>query len=184
MDGTVVASMDRSFSLKRRADRRAGLHQLVREVATDWVTQNGGHDLKAMVLGRLRLLLPAQSVRLNELTSGPPIRVGQPVRARDYVACAVPAPNAGRTLVLEASVPGDRGFDDWSCQLLETAASLVTLLFEAERLGHYQHQPGAFGSDEAPPLVGSSLVMHGLRERIERVATTDFTILVEGATDR
>jgi transcriptional regulator with PAS, ATPase and Fis domain len=56
----------------------------------------------------------------------------------------------------------------------------VTLLFEAERLGHYQHQPGAFGSDEAPPLVGSSLVMQGLRERIERVATTDFTILVEG----
>ena len=34
--------------------------------------------------------------------------------------------------------------------------------------------------DGAAPLIGSSLVMRAVRERIERVAQTDFTILIEG----
>jgi transcriptional regulator with PAS, ATPase and Fis domain len=34
--------------------------------------------------------------------------------------------------------------------------------------------------DSAAALIGSSPIMHALRERIDRVATTDFTILVEG----
>ena len=84
-----------------------------------------------------------------------------------------------KNLVLEASNAGEGGIDDWSCQLLETAASLVTLLFEAERAARWQIGPGS-SSDGAGPLVGSSLVMQGLRERVERVATTDFTALVEG----
>ena len=179
MDGLVVATMERGLGWRRRADRRGGVHQLVREVATDWLTQSGANDLKSMVVRRLRSMLPTQSVRLNELPTGPSIRVGQPVRARDYVAYAVPAADATRNLVLEASNAGEGGIDDWSCQLLETAASLVTLLFEAERAARWQIGPGS-SSDGAGPLVGGSLVMQGLRERVERVATTDFTALVEG----
>jgi transcriptional regulator with PAS, ATPase and Fis domain len=34
--------------------------------------------------------------------------------------------------------------------------------------------------DGAAPLIGSSAVMRGVRERIERVAPTDFTVLIEG----
>jgi transcriptional regulator with PAS, ATPase and Fis domain len=34
--------------------------------------------------------------------------------------------------------------------------------------------------DGAAPLIGSSAVMRGVRDRIERVALTDFTILIEG----
>ena len=34
--------------------------------------------------------------------------------------------------------------------------------------------------DGAAPLIGSSLVMRAVRERIERVATTDFTVLIDG----
>ena len=181
MDGSVVATIERGLGWRRRADRRGGVHQLVREVATDWVTQSGANDLKSMVVRRLRSMLPTQSVRLNELPTGPSIRVGQPVRARDYVAYAVPASDATRNLVLEASNAGDGGIDDWSCQLLETAASLVTLLFEAERASRWHVMPRGSASDGAGPLVGSSLVMQGLRERVERVATTDFTALVEGA---
>src|SRR6186997_342554 len=94
MDGLVVATMERGLGWRRRADRRGGVHQLVREVATDWLTQSGANDLKSMVVRRLRSMLPTQSVRLNELPTGPSIRVGQPVRARDYVAYAVPAADA------------------------------------------------------------------------------------------
>jgi DNA-binding NtrC family response regulator len=179
MEGPVVATMEKVAGWRRRADRRAGVHRLVREVAADWLTQTGTHDLKSLVVRRLRAMLPMQSVRLNELPSAPSIRVGQPIRARDYVAFAVPASDTTRNLVLEASTIADAGLDDWSCQLLETAASLVTLLFEAERLARWHVAP-AGAPDGAAPLVGSSLVMQGLRERVERVATTDFTVLVEG----
>jgi Nif-specific regulatory protein len=34
--------------------------------------------------------------------------------------------------------------------------------------------------DGAAPLIGSSLVMRSVRERIERVAATDFTVLIDG----
>ena len=34
--------------------------------------------------------------------------------------------------------------------------------------------------DGAAPLIGSSAVMRGVRDRIERVALTDFTVLIEG----
>ncbi len=180
MDAPTVATMHTAVSPRRRADRRAGLHDLVREVATDWVGRPVPPDLPAMLIGRLRRLLPAKSVRLNEITGAPTIRVGQPVRARDYVAYAVPVGDSARSIVLEASFPGERGLDDWSCQLLETAASLATLLFEAERLTRSQERPGSSSRDGAAPLIGSSMVMQGLRERVERVATTDFTVLIEG----
>jgi hypothetical protein len=33
----------------------------------------------------------------------------------------------------------------------------------------------------AAPLIGSSAAIRGVRQRIERVAATDFTVLIEGA---
>jgi DNA-binding NtrC family response regulator len=37
--------------------------------------------------------------------------------------------------------------------------------------------------DEAVPLVGASVAIRTLRERIARVAATDFTVLIEGGID-
>ena len=47
---TVPTAPTSSFLPKRRADRRVGLHDLVREMATDWVTNNGPRDVGAMLL--------------------------------------------------------------------------------------------------------------------------------------
>ena len=137
-------------------------------------------DLKETVVGHLQRLLPAKTIRLNELSSTTTIRVGQPIRARDYVAYAVPLADATRRMVLEASFPGERGIDEWTCQMLETAASLTGLLLDAQRRARHNDHPTSAGGDGAAPLIGSSLVMQGLRERVERVATTDFTVLIEG----
>src|SRR5918994_1132545 len=133
MDVTPAALMRTAFTPRRKLERRAGLHDLVREVASDWMAQAGSPDFQTMLVTRLRHLVPAKSVRLNELSGAPSIRVGQPVRSRDYVAYAVPIADPARRIVLEASFPGERGLDDWSCQLLEAAASLASLLFEAQR---------------------------------------------------
>ena len=179
MDAASSASRGPSGLSRRRADRRAGIHHLVRDVAVAW-SQNAEPDLKETVVGHLQRLLPAKTIRLNELSSATTIRVGQPVKARDYVAYAVPLADSSRRVVLEASFPGERGVDEWTCQMLETAANLTGLLLDAQRRArHSDHTTGGSG-DGAAPLIGSSMVMQGLRERVERVATTDFTVLIEG----
>ncbi len=133
MNGEAVAIPQPPLVPRRKRDRRAGLFELIRDLASDWVAQPLRPDLSTLLTGRLRQLLPARSVCINELPGGPSIRVGQPIRARDYVAYAIPVADPKRQVVLEASFPGERGVDDWTCQLLEATASLATMLFEAER---------------------------------------------------
>lgn len=38
--------------------------------------------------------------------------------------------------------------------------------------------------DETAPLIGSSTAMREVREQVERVARTDFTVLIDGPIDR
>jgi transcriptional regulator with PAS, ATPase and Fis domain len=163
----------------RRADRRSGVHDVIRSVAQDWLITHGRADLQTALLERLKSLVKPGNVQFNELASQPAIRPGHPIKTKDYVAYAVPVSDPARRIVLEASLPQDRGVDEWTCQLLETAASLATLLFDTERLAKLQHRPSGY-RDGSAPLIGSSPVMHAVRERIERVATTDFTVLIEG----
>jgi two-component system, NtrC family, response regulator HydG len=168
-----------SFVPKRKADRRIGLHDLVREVATDWVTQPSPSEVRPMLAARLRRLLAAKSVRFNELPGTPSLRIGQPVRTRDYVAFPIPTSDEGKRMVLEASFES-HGVDEWSCQILQAAASLATMMFEAERLARIQEGMALRSGDGAAPLIGASMAMEVLRDRVERVATTDFTVLIEG----
>ena len=168
------------FTGRRKAERRASLHQLLREVATEWTAPSGKADLRDVLGSRLRSLVAARTVQFNEITSSPAVRVGQPIRARGYVACLVPVADTTRRIVLEATFAADQVIDDWTCQMVEATAVLAALMLEAERLarvaGHALTRP----PDGAAPLIGTSLVMQALRERVERVATTDFTVLVEG----
>lgn len=176
---TVPAAPTSSFLPKRRSDRRIGLHDLVREMATDWVATSGPRDVAAMLLARLRPLISATRVHFTELPGSSSLRADLPVRSHDHVACVVPTRNANRGVLLEASFEGI-GADDWSCQLLEAAASLAAIVLEGERLARITEGLTASASDGAAPLIGSSAIMHALRDRVERVATTDFTVLIEG----
>jgi transcriptional regulator with PAS, ATPase and Fis domain len=82
--------------------------------------------------------------------------------------------------MLEASFDARTGPDDWTCQLIEAAASIAALLLETERLASTPPPLTAAERDGAAPLIGSSAPIRAVRERIERVAATDFTVLVEG----
>jgi transcriptional regulator with PAS, ATPase and Fis domain len=57
------------------------------------------------------------------------------------------------------------------------AAQLGGLVLEVARARSGSRVPA---QDGAAPLIGSTLVMESLRERVERVAGTDFTVLIEG----
>ncbi len=82
--------------------------------------------------------------------------------------------------MLEVAFDSNGSLDEWSCQLLEASASIAGLLLEAERLGATPAHVISADRDGAAPLIGSSDVMRGLRDRVERVAATDFTVLIEG----
>ncbi len=164
----------------RRADRRPGLHALVRQVAADLAAAStGATDLGSALASRLRALTQVKHVQVTEVPINAPLRAGHPVMTHDYAAFAVPT-RSGRQLVLEVSfMPGVRP-DDWTCQLLETAASLAAITYEAERgMPHGAAMLSPHHGDVGP-LIGASEVMQALRERLERVASTDFTILIEG----
>jgi transcriptional regulator with PAS, ATPase and Fis domain len=86
----------------------------------------------------------------------------------------------GRRVMLEASFDARGGPDDWFCQLLEGAACLAAVLIEAERLASSPAPLTVVERDGAAPLIGCSETMRLLRERVERVANTNFTVLIEG----
>jgi len=178
MEPSVVIPIRRQ---PRRADRRPGLHALVREMASDVTDARRVSDVSAALASRLSVLAHVRHVRVSEGVGGPPVRPGHPVVARDYAAFAAPLRAGGRHVLLEASFEPDTRPDEWTCQLLESAASLAALVLDAERAA----LPRGAGTlaparDEVVPLIGSSEVMQALRERVDRVASTDFTILIEG----
>ena len=164
----------------RNADRRAGMFSLVRQVAADLIGTTERRSLSVLLTERLSHIAGVQSIRLNELSASMPSRSGRPVRARDYVAYAVPVREPGRQVMLEAAFDATRGLDDWTCQLIELAANLASMLMEAERLANTPAPLAATERDGAAPMIGSSDVMRALRDRVERVASTDFTVLIEG----
>jgi transcriptional regulator of acetoin/glycerol metabolism len=75
-----------------------------------------------------------------------------------------------------------RALDNWSCQVIEAATHLAAMILELERAtGRLLTGSARRPPDGAAPLIGSSEAIRRVRERIERVAATDFTILIEGA---
>ncbi|MGE3277217.1 MAG: sigma-54 interaction domain-containing protein [Vicinamibacterales bacterium] len=168
-----------SWPEPRAAERRVGIHDLLREVTFEMAASRDRARLLDSLLERVSRLLAVRQVRLTTLGEASALRTGQPVRAADYIACAVTRPAGGRQLVLEASFDPARGLDGWSVQLLEDVAALAAWILEIERLSR-EVQPVPGRRDGAAPLVGSSALMQALRARIERVAATDFTVLVEG----
>src|SRR4051812_15944005 len=82
---------------------------------------------------------------------------------------------------LEAVFDPARPVDEHAHRMLAAAAQVAGLLLEIERAnGRWPLACAKSRSDGAAPLIGSSRAIRLVRERIERVAATDFTALIEG----
>ena len=119
--------------------------------------------------------------------SGRPVpascRCGQRARHRRrrgsrsaWASATIPGPDHSQPLALELDGNG-RSPDAWDRQVIETAAQLAALALAADR---GRTRLAARATTGAAPLIGSSAVMRALRERIERVAVADFTVLIDG----
>jgi transcriptional regulator with PAS, ATPase and Fis domain len=123
----------------------------------------------------LRGALQARSVRLRDDSAQ---AVAPPP---DAVCFDVPRSAGDSHARLEVIFDKPRPLDDWTCQLIEAATQLSSMVLELERaLGRGRFASLNRSTDGAAPLIGSSEAIRRVRERIERVAATDFTVLIEG----
>ena len=123
----------------------------------------------------LRALLKATSITLRDDRDGVPLRP-------EVVVLDVPGPPFEPRQRLEAVFEPGRQIDQRTRQMLSAAASIAGLLMEIERAnGRWPLACARSRTDGAAPLIGSTPAIRLVRERIEKVAVTDFTILIEGA---
>ena len=162
-------------------DRVADLRQVVAAVsaALEHLATEGG--LPGIFERQVEQLLSMRAVRLREIPARYQARLVTPTRTAESIVLGVPSANPRVQAVLEASFERGRLLDAQDFELLTVAAQLGGLVLEAARTRGVT-RPGS--PDGAAPLIGSTSVMESLRERVERVAWTDFTVLIEGESSR
>jgi transcriptional regulator with PAS, ATPase and Fis domain len=118
----------------------------------------------------LRTIVRARSIALRD----------EPEPAGPHVMCfEVPVGGHHHRGRLDAVFEPTRRLDGWTCQVLEAATQVASLILEIERASGKLVASGR-RADGAAPRIGSSAGIRVVRDRIERVAATDFTVLIEG----
>ena len=147
-------------------------HTLLTSVTSGFSVAHEPRLVRQRFEEQLRALVDARSVVVRECAPGASVRP-------EVVAFDVPsAPWSGQTR-LEAVFEPSQTVDDWKRRTLSVGAHVAALLVELEhadgRWARLRRRP-----DGAAPLIGTSPAIRTVRERIERVAITDFTVLIEG----
>ena len=135
-------------------------------------------NLPAIFEREVRQLVDARDIRLREVPARYQARLVTPTRSNDAIVLGVPTPDDRTQAVLEASLPPNRSFRDDDMELLAAAALLGGLVLEATRV--HASAPKLRQPGRSVAILGSSPAIDALRQQISRVATTDFTVLVEG----
>jgi transcriptional regulator with PAS, ATPase and Fis domain len=121
--------------------------------------------------------LSMRSVKLREIPSRYHARLVTPARTTESLVLDVPTPDARVQAVLEAYFERGRLLNDQECEFLEAAARLGGLVLEAART---LPSPRLRAPDSTVSFIGSTPIMTALKRRVEQVAATDFTVLIEG----
>jgi transcriptional regulator with PAS, ATPase and Fis domain len=175
-------AMQLTVASPRRAASRDGashvdLRQILAAVSAGLVLPAVEGGLPGIFEQQVRQLLSLRMVRLREIPSRYQARLVTPTRTAESIVLGVPTADERVQAVLEASFEPGRRLEERDFDLLTAAAQLGGLVLEAARTRSAMRLRGP---DGAAPLIGSTSVMESLRERVERVALTDFTVLIEG----
>jgi hypothetical protein len=168
----------------RQRDRRGGITALLASLSQGLREDHAAAALRERFESALRQIVPLRSVHLRE--TGPPFTLRPPGPSASTESVCLDIPMSGPTgrALLEATFDRATGLDEWDFQTLNAAVHVASFVLEIERAAAGANGNG-MGSrtcraDGAAPLIGSSPAMHALRERIERLSLTDFTVLIEG----
>jgi transcriptional regulator with PAS, ATPase and Fis domain len=157
----------------RVADRRRGVAALLGAITSGLSVRRDVRALRERFETALGALLTAKVVALRD--DGP-----APGAGAGLITVPVPTVPGGCRPRLEVVFDPGVTPDDWSYQLLDAAAHIGALLLEIERAQGYGARRAPRPSDAAMPLIGSSAAIREVRDRIQRVAPTDFTVVIEG----
>ena len=158
-------------------ETRKDMQQLIAAVSSALAQPSHEGHLPAEFERQVRQLLAVRAVRLREIPSRYQARLVTPTRTAESIVLDVPTADPTAQAVLEASFDRGRTLDERDIELLHAAAQLGGLVLEAARTRGPSTQEVA---NAAGQLVGDSAPMAALRDRIARVAMTDFTVLIEG----
>jgi DNA-binding NtrC family response regulator len=158
-------------------ERASGLRAVVAALGAALEHPAAEAGLPAVFERQIERLLSVRSVRLREIPARYQARLVTPTRTAESMVVRVPNADARVQTVLEATFERDRRLDEDDTALLTAVAELGGLVLAAARVRSSQRPSRA---DGAAPLVGLTPAIEALRDRIERVARTDFTVLIEG----
>jgi transcriptional regulator with AAA-type ATPase domain len=183
MDASTERSLQPAVSHRpvrkgaRRRDRRCGWADFLAFLAGGLHAGRDPRALRTRFEEGLRRLLPARVLMLREVEDAlPRLRT----TARESIAFDIPGSPERPPFAVEAILDPGGGFDEWDFQVLEASRYVAALVLEIERLAVGPGWLGGGRGDALQALVGSSEAIRDLRDRITRVAATDFTVLVEG----
>jgi len=167
----------------RQRDRREAVPELIAAVTRALDRRFDVSLMRGAFETALSRIVPVRTVHLRENGS----RWGGrgTSHSPESATLEVPGADPDSQGLLELGFDADCRLGDWDFQLLATAANLGALVLEIERSRTQLARAGLLSPsrvrrDGAAPLIGSTDVMHRLRGAIERVAATDFTVLLEG----
>src|SRR6202171_4792448 len=176
----VVSGPDVKCSPRRRERRRA-FGELLTALTRTLDNRADASLMRGAFEESLRRLIPVRSIQLRESVSRW-IRQTEGNVGAESVVFDVPGTDSQG--ILEATFDRDCGLGEWDFQMLGAAAHVGALVLEIERGRGRAARAGTALSkprrDGAAPLIGSTTAMQTLRSKIERVAGTDFTVLLEG----
>jgi len=167
---------------RRRRDRRRSIAGLCAALAAS-LTRIESEGLRSRLLDALKRLVPsARTVAIRDWQAGG-VRL-EPPSQKPLVTFEIPTSDPRRIAVLDV-LPGEgRTLDDWDMQTLALTSQIGALVLEIESLRRPARAEALSVAisrpDGAAPLIGSTPVMQELRQKIERVAATNFTALIEG----
>jgi len=175
----------------RRRDRRQTIDDLLLTITRAIDRREGSSAMRSAFEKALGRALPVRGVHLRDPANrwshwsapGEPKSGGGP--GTKSIVVEVPGSEPGGPGVLETTLDVPTALSDWDFQILGLAAGIGALVLEVERLRSQLSRAGLLTTgrtrrDGAAPLIGSTPVMQALRATIERVAATDFTVLLEG----
>ena len=163
-------------SVRARRSVQAELRQVLAALGAGLSQSAPQRDLTGIFERELQRALALRAIRLREIQPRYQARLVTPTRTPESIVLGVPSSDPRVQAVLEALGGPDRRLDDSDHELLSAAAELGGLVLEAARARTMAAPPAA----SETPLVGSTRVMQTLRDRVSRVALTDFTVLIEG----
>ena len=181
---THTSEPEASSLTVRRRERRQAFAELLGALTRHLEHAGDVAHLRGAFETMVRRMVPARIIQLREVGGRWPIGAGTTPGA-ESIAFEVPRVDGAPPSVLEAIFDAGAQVGEWDFQMLGLATHVAALVLEVER-GRQQLAQATLGApvrarrDGAAPLIGSTQAIARLRATIERVAATDFTILIEG----